>query len=221
MTTWPVVKTKKNQSMNKTITFDGADISPSKVICIGRNYADHISELGNETPSEPVIFLKPNSAVSHEIYAHPTVEIHYEGELSFVVIGGRIAGVGFGLDLTKRVVQKQLKSKGLPWERAKAFDHSSVFSDFVKIDGNIVDLRLALHINGELKQSSGYEMMLNSPESLLKEVSSFMTLVDGDVLMTGTPKGVGRINQGDFFEAKVLSKSQVIIESSWVVKNAR
>ena len=203
--------------MNKTITFDGADLSPSKVVCVGRNYADHISELGNETPSEPVIFIKPNSAVSHEIYTHKTHEIHYEGELSFVIMGGRIAGVGFGLDLTKRAIQTQLKEKGLPWERAKAFDHSAVFSEFVKVEGNTADLRLALHINGELRQSGGYELMLNKPESLIKEVSSFMTWVDGDVLMTGTPKGVGKVNKGDLFEAKVLSENRVLLECSWTV----
>lgn len=205
--------------MNKTITFNGSEISPSKVVCVGRNYADHICELGNETPTAPVIFVKPNSAVSHEIYYHETDEIHYEGELSFVIFDGRIAGVGFGLDLTKREIQSQLKSKGLPWERAKAFDYSAVFSDFVTVDDGLSGLCLELYINGELRQNGGYELMLNKPESLLKEVSSFMTLVDGDVLMTGTPKGVGKVNKGDLFEAKVLSKNRVMLESSWVVKS--
>ncbi|WP_154222971.1 fumarylacetoacetate hydrolase family protein [Marinicella rhabdoformis] len=203
--------------MSHKITFDGNLITPSKVVCVGRNYAEHISELGNEIPTEPVIFLKPNSSVSHEIYCHKNGEIHYEAELSFLIIDGRIAGVGFGLDLTKRLIQSKLKSKGLPWERAKAFDHAAVFSEFVKVDGNIADLHLELNINGELRQSGGCDMMLNKPESLLKEISTFMTLEDGDIIMTGTPKGVGVVREGDLFFGVVSDKNDVLLECKWRV----
>ncbi len=203
--------------MNKTITFNESEISPSKVVCVGRNYADHISELGNETPSEPVIFLKPNSAVSHEIYYHETDEIHYEAELSFLIKGGAIVAVGFGIDLTKRLIQSKLKTKGLPWERAKAFDHSAVFSEFVAVENGIEDLRLELYINGELRQQGGCDMMLYSPESLLKEINSFMTLVDGDIIMTGTPKGVGLVNKCDVLLGRVFDKNEKKIECNWQV----
>ena len=110
----------------KTIQLNNKAITPSKIVCIGRNYVEHIKELDNETPSEPVIFCKPNSAISDEIDLDKNDEIHYEGEICFVVMNNQLAGVGFGLDLTKREVQSKLKTKGLPWERAKAFDGSAV-----------------------------------------------------------------------------------------------
>ena len=203
-----------------------------KIICIGRNYSDHAKELGNSVPKKPLFFLKPDSAIlpKKQAFFYPefTKDIHYELELVIKInrlgkhIEERFAKdyykeLSIGLDLTARDLQQECKEKGLPWERAKAFDHSAVFSEFVKVEGNTADLRLALHINGELRQSGGYELMLNKPESLIKEVSSFMTWVDGDVLMTGTPKGVGKVNKGDLFEAKVLSENRVLLECSWTV----
>ena len=130
----------------KFISRDGQKIYPSKIVCIGRNYVDHIRELGNEVPKEPVIFLKPNSAINSGIYSSESDVIHFEGEMSFVVENGELAGIGFGLDLTKREVQTSLKARGLPWERAKAFDRSAVFSEFVGFDGDISQLRLELFI---------------------------------------------------------------------------
>ena len=200
------------------VRFDDRKVYPSKIICIGRNYVEHIEELGNEVPGEPVIFIKPNSAISHEIEYREDEIIHYEGEITFVVHSGELSGVGFGLDLTKREVQADLKSKGLPWERAKAFDKSAVFSDFVRFGGDIGALKMELHINGRLAQSGGCDLMLYKPEHILKEVKRFLSLEDGDLIMTGTPKGVGAIRVGDEFVGKILEGDGLVVEGSWVVK---
>lgn len=202
--------------MSNTINFNGKQLTPSKVVCVGRNYVDHIKELNNATPTEPVIFIKPNSAITSELKLHGHDEIHYEAELAFVVEGGQLIGVGLGLDLTKRQVQSKLKSNGLPWERAKAFDGSAVFSEFVIIPGSIEVLRLELSINDAVRQQGGCSMMLYQPHDLVDEVQSFLTLADDDVLLTGTPAGVGQINVGDTFVGRVYSGDQLMIEVSWV-----
>jgi 2-keto-4-pentenoate hydratase/2-oxohepta-3-ene-1,7-dioic acid hydratase in catechol pathway len=200
-----------------SITKNNKQLIPSKIICIGRNYVDHIKELNNETPTEPVIFMKPNSSVSDELRFNSKDAIHYEGEMCFMIQTGKLVAVGFGLDLTKREIQNKLKSKGLPWERAKAFDGSAVFSAFVEFEC-INDLRLELFINNKLIQSGGYDLMLYKPDEVYKEISSFMTLEDGDVIMTGTPKGVGKFNIGDVFLGKIFSKDKLLVEHTWTVK---
>ncbi len=202
----------------KSVRLDGNEIFPSKIVCIGRNYVDHIKELGNEIPTEPVIFLKPNSAISPDIHSSNSDVIHFEGEMTFVVIACELAAVGFGLDLTKRGIQSRLKDKGLPWERAKAFDGAAVFSEFVAFDGNITELRLELFINDQLVQEGGYVLMMNKPSDILKEVRGFLSFEDGDLIMTGTPKGVGRISAGDRFNGKIFEKEKLIVEGSWVVQ---
>lgn len=201
----------------KSIKLDGNDVYPSKIICAGRNFVDHIEELNNETPTEPVIFIKPNSSISSEIYFNTNDVIHFEGEISFLIRSGELFGVGFGLDLTKRDVQSDLKAKGLPWERAKSFDRSAVFSEFVSFDGNVNDIRMELYINGSLAQKADYELMLNKPNALLNEVSSFLSFEDNDLIMTGTPKGVGAIHTGDVFCGKIFQNERLIVDSSWVV----
>ena len=200
------------------ISLDGQWLTPSKIICIGRNYVEHINELGNEMPTEPVIFIKPNSAITDAMTFDPQEDIHYEAELTFVVQDGALSGVGIGLDLTKRAVQSQLKVKGLPWERAKSFDGSAVLSNFVSIPGRIEELSLELYINGELTQLATFDLMLHKPNDILAEVSAFMTCEEGDLIMTGTPKGVGRIQLGATFMARVLSNQQTILENTWKVK---
>ncbi|MDG1815031.1 MAG: fumarylacetoacetate hydrolase family protein [Glaciecola sp.] len=200
------------------IRVEGQSVTPSKIVCIGRNYVDHINELGNEMPTEPVIFIKPNSAITDTITFDLQEDIHYEAELTFVVQGGALSGVGIGLDLTKRAVQSQLKAKGLPWERAKAFDGSAVLSDFVTIPGRIEELSLELYINGELTQLATFDLMLHKPNDILAQVSTFMTCAEGDLIMTGTPKGVGSIRLGATFMARVLSNQHTILEHTWKVK---
>ena len=130
----------------------------------------------------------------------------------------KISAVGFGLDLTKRNVQTKLKKKGLPWERAKAFDGSALYSEFIPFSDKLETLRLELSINGELKQQGGYELMLFKPDVILQEVKRFFTMEDGDIIMTGTPSGVGAINAGDEFVGKVFSGDNLLVEHSWVVR---
>jgi len=201
-----------------SVKYDGVDIFPSKVVCIGRNYVEHIKELDNETPTEPVVFIKPNSAISHHVENSISEEIHYEGEICFIIQNSKISGIGFGLDLTKRNVQKELKAKGLPWERAKAFDKSAVFSEFVTCDDDYQSYKMELFIDNRLQQFANFELMINKPEALLTEVQSFLTLEDGDILMTGTPKGVGIINSGELFSAKIYKNEVLIIEQSWLIQ---
>jgi 2-keto-4-pentenoate hydratase/2-oxohepta-3-ene-1,7-dioic acid hydratase in catechol pathway len=202
----------------KSVSLDGKEIFPSKIICIGRNYVGHIKELGNEIPKEPVIFLKPNSAISTDIHSNESDEIHFEGEISIVVRSGELAAVGFGLDLTKRHLQSSLKAKGLPWERSKAFDGAAVFSDFVTFHGQVDDLRLELRINDRLVQQGSCDLMMYKPNDILAEVKSFLSLEDGDLIMTGTPAGVGPVHAGDRFSGKILENEALIVEGSWVVK---
>ena len=202
----------------KSISLDGKEIYPSKIVCIGQNYVEHIKELNNEVPEQPVIFIKPNSAISKEIHFDKDNLIHFEGEISFLIGSGKFKGVGFGLDFTKREVQTNLRGKGLPWERAKAFDGAAVFSEFVSFSGDIDDLRMELYINDDLVQSGGCESMINNPERLLSEAMGFLSFEDGDLLMTGTPKGVGPFHPGDRFIGKIFAKDKLIVAGSWVVK---
>lgn len=202
----------------KSIRLNGCKYHPSKIVCIGQNYVGHIKELGNEIPTQPVIFIKPNSAISDEIHTQKQTVIHYEAEICFVVMNGELAAVGFGLDLTKREVQTSLREKGLPWERSKAFDGSAVFSDFVRLSGGLVDLRLELHINGNLVQEGGFELMMNKPEAILAEAGSFLSFEEGDVIMTGTPKGVGPIQAGDRFIGRIFSADDLLVDAHWTVQ---
>ena len=200
----------------KSIKWQGKEIFPSKIICIGRNYVDHIRELGNEIPKEPVIFIKPNSAISADIYSGEADEIHFEGEISIIVSSGEAVAVGFGLDLTKRNLQSALKSRGLPWERSKAFDGAAVFSEFVTLEGQIDDLRLELYINDQLVQQGGCNLMMYKPEEIMTEVKDFLSLEDGDLIMTGTPAGVGPVHAGDRFSGKIFEQEHLLVEASWV-----
>ncbi|MCE2595645.1 fumarylacetoacetate hydrolase family protein [Motilimonas cestriensis] len=199
------------------VLVDGETVYPSKVVCIGRNYVAHIQELGNETPDNPVIFVKPNSAIARELCTSADDEVHYEAEITFAIQSGQLLAVGVGLDLTKRALQSSLKAKGLPWERAKAFDKSAVFSQFVPFKGDVSELRMELYINEQLIQLATYDLMIHKPADIVAEVSSFMTLNDSDLLMTGTPKGVGKLNVGDQFVGKIFQQKTLLVEHSWQV----
>ena len=202
----------------KSIAWDGKAVYPSKIVCIGRNYAEHIKEFDNEPDQDPVIFIKPNSAISDDIYSSASELIHYEGEITFLIASGELRGVGFGLDLTKRDLQYQLKDKGWPWERAKSFDRSAVFSNFVSFSGDVAGLRMELYINDVLVQFGGYDLMLSKPAQMLSQCKSFLTFEDGDLLMTGTPKGVGPVKSGDRYLGRIFDKDKLLVEGSWVVK---
>ncbi|MGE4462196.1 MAG: fumarylacetoacetate hydrolase family protein [Arcobacter sp.] len=203
--------------MNK-IFLDDIEIIPSKVVCIGRNYMDHINELNNEIPEDMVFFIKPNSAVSNRlVFPKNQNSCHYEAEISFLIEDDKISAVGFGLDLTLREVQSKLKAKGLPWERAKAFDGAAVFSKFISFDKDISKLEIELYINGELKQKGDYSLMINKPNEIINEAKTFLSFEDGDILMSGTPKGVGSFKVGDVFLGRILFDNKIILEEEFIV----
>jgi 2-keto-4-pentenoate hydratase/2-oxohepta-3-ene-1,7-dioic acid hydratase in catechol pathway len=200
-----------------TVSFLDQVIAPSKIVCIGRNYVEHIHELGNEVPDDMVVFVKPNSAISKELRTQHD-PIHYEAELCFLVENGQFIAVGIGLDLTKRDLQSKLKLKGLPWERAKGFDGSVVFSDFIPLTDAINQLSFELKINDSTTQQGNIGLMMYKPDIIKTEIQKFMSLVDGDIVMTGTPKGVGKVNQGDIFEARVLSEGNALVYQKWAAQ---
>ena len=199
-----------------SIIYNKECITPSKVICIGRNYVEHIKELNNETPDTMVVFNKPNSAITNTLQ-YFTPDTRFEGEICFLIKDKQIAGIGFGLDLTKANIQNKIKEKGWPWERAKAFDGSAVFGEFVKFNGKITDLKLELYINNTLTQFATYDLMIYKPKQILEEIQTFMNLEDGDIIMSGTPKGVGNYKVGDKFVGKIYCDDTLLIESCWSV----
>lgn len=204
----------------KTIQYKNQDQEVSKVVCIGRNYVAHIEELGNEIPSSMVVFNKPNSAISDTLY-YFSEHCRYEGEICFLIRDAKIDGIGFGLDLTHADIQNHLKSKSLPWERAKAFDHSAVLSEFVSLDVDISTLKMKLYINDKLVQFATYDLMMYKPDTMLSEIQSFMTLEDNDIIMSGTPKGVGNYSLGDKFVGQVFSGELLLLEKEWIVKSLK
>jgi 2-keto-4-pentenoate hydratase/2-oxohepta-3-ene-1,7-dioic acid hydratase in catechol pathway len=163
-----------------------------------------------------VIFNKPNSAISKKLYATRSEPLHYEGEICFMVRDSKLHALGFGLDLTRRELQSKLKAKGLPWERAKAFDGAACFSDFVTLgDIELASLSLQLEINGELRQHGGYDLMMHKPAQILAGIQEFMQLEDGDIIMTGTPRGVGQVQAGDQFMGKILADGRTLVSQAW------
>lgn len=200
----------------KTVNANGHSLQPTKILCVGRNYRAHIEELGNEVPNSMVVFNKPNSAISDTLRSDiDNQPLHYESELAFTVKGGNLHSVGFGLDLTKRGLQSALKAKGLPWERAKAFDGAALFSAFVTLPNAIDGLSLQLDVDGELRQAGGTNLMIYSPVQIIRELKTFTTLEDGDIIMTGTPAGVGEITSGQYFEGKVLLAGKTLVSANW------
>lgn len=187
-----------------------------KIICIGRNYADHAKELKNDIPKEPLFFLKPDSAIlpAHNPFFIPewTNDLHYEVELIVKIcrLGKYIepkfaptyyTEVGLGIDFTARDLQDECKSKGLPWEKAKAFDGSAVvskkFIPLAELGGDISALTFRLEKNGEVVQTGHTSDMIFHVDHLIAHVSKYMTLKIGDLLFTGTPSGVGQVRIDD------------------------
>lgn len=191
-----------------------------KIVCVGRNYADHAKELNNPIPTEPMLFIKPaTSAVELESpFSIPQMlgSVHFETEMS-ILIGNTlchaseaeaqqaIAGIGLGLDLTLRDVQDNLKAKGHPWEKAKGFDGACPLSAFVEpaLVPDLQDVSIRLRVNGEVRQDGNSSHMLNKVVSLISYMSQFFTLQPGDVVLTGTPAGVGPIENGDRLEVEL------------------
>jgi 2-keto-4-pentenoate hydratase/2-oxohepta-3-ene-1,7-dioic acid hydratase in catechol pathway len=200
-----------------SVIFKEKKLFPSKIVCVGRNYVEHIEELGNEIPDNIVFFNKPNSSISKD-FRYISENVRFEGEISFLILNSKIAGVGFGFDLTDAEIQNYLKSKGLPWERAKAFNGSALFTDFIPIeDDEVKRLSFKLFQNGELVQYAYYQLMIYKPNTILNEIKKFMSLEDGDIIMSGTPKGVGYYNIGDIFKVELSLNDEVVIKKDWKV----
>lgn len=212
----------------RSVTGSNQQFSIGKIVCLARNYAEHARELGNETPAAPVLFMKPASSVisDGEAVRIPAYsqECHYEVELA-VLIGKRcraasaenaleyVAGYGVGIDMTLRDVQNGLKAKGLPWEIAKGFDTSCPLSDFVPA-GSVADphaLNLKLAVNGQLRQDGWSSDMINRISQVVAHISAIFTLEPGDVILTGTPAGVGQVRAGDVMTAEIVSVGRLTI----------
>lgn len=194
-----------------------------KIICIGRNYADHIAELNNEKPEEPVIFMKPDSSIlrKNKPFFIPdfSSDLHHEVELVLKIdqVGKNISSkfasryyssVGLGIDFTARDLQNKLKDKGLPWEKAKAFDYSAVISShFIPIEQlptNQIEFRL--DINGTTRQSGNSALMIFPFDELIANISKYFTLKTGDLIYTGTPAGVGPVKINDRLQGYIGNK---------------
>ena len=185
-----------------------------KIICVGRNYAAHAKELNNAVEEEPVIFLKPDTSLlsnNQDFYLPDfSTDIHYEAEVVVKInkpgkhIDEKFAhryydAVSVGVDFTARDLQAMLKAKGLPWERAKAFDGSAIIGSFLPLAdvGNISDLNFSMSLNGQKVQSANTSEMVFSVDKVIAFVSRFITLKTGDLIYTGTPQGVGKVSVGD------------------------
>ncbi len=198
------------------ICWEGKDLAPSKIVCIGRNYVEHIAELGNAVPDELVVFNKPNSSISESLRSYDQEPLHFETELCFLVRHGDLVAAAVGLDLTKRKLQSKLKKKALPWERAKAFNGAALFTEFKSIDSDAVPtLSFSLTIDGRLQQSANTERMMYKPEIIKELVTEFMHLQDNDIVMTGTPKGVGQVKAGSLYHVQLFARQKLLIERSW------
>ncbi len=201
-----------------------------KIICIGRNYADHISELNNERPDDPVIFMKPDTAILPKktpfVIPEFSKDVHHEVEVLVKIckVGKYISPkfahkyydeIGLGIDFTARDLQTMLKEKGLPWEKAKAFDHSAIIGDFLPKNNfsSLENINFELRKNSEIVQKGSTSMMLWNIDEIVSYVSQFFTLKKGDIIFTGTPKGVAAVTENDilegFLESKLMFKIQV------------
>ena len=200
-----------------------------KMFCIGRNYAEHAKELGNLVPEEPVIFMKPKSALlqSHTPFYYPefTNELHYECELVLRICkNGKYIQEGFaskyydaitvGIDFTARDLQNELKSKGLPWEKAKAWDNSAVVGKWLPIADikNKKEISFSLNKNREQVQKGHSGDMIHNFDVIISHISSYFSLNIGDLIFTGTPKGVGEVVVGDELEGFIGDESLFTLE---------
>ena len=192
-----------------------------KIICIGRNYAAHAKELKNDLPTEPVFFMKPDTALLKEkdFYLPDfTKDLHHEIELVVKICkpGKHIEEqfahkyyeeIGLGIDFTARDIQNQVKEKGLPWEKAKAFDNSAPIGNFIhKSKLDLVNIDFSLKVNGQLKQIGNSKDLIFSFDKIIAFVSNFVSLKTGDLIYTGTPEGVGQVKIGDVLEGYIASE---------------
>ena len=186
----------------------------NQVYCVGRNYAAHAKEMGADDRKPPFFFTKPSYSIitGDVIYPPNTEDLQYEVEL-VLAVGEDMSIFGFavGVDLTRRDLQGQAKKDGKPWFRGKSFVGSAPISRIIPIEGleELSGLELRLMVNGELRQSGSCADMIWLPEELLCEMAADVPLKQGDIIFTGTPEGVGKINTGDFIEASILNKIEL------------
>ena len=201
-----------------SVVFNGQSVRPGKVVCVGKNYAAHIEEMASVPAEKMIVFMKPATSIGTELFAALDEPLHYEGEICLLMQGGQVAGVGFGLDLTKRETQSKLKAAGLPWERSKAFTGSALFSEFVTAPKDLSQLGVELTVDDELRQKGDVSLMLYPPEVILTELKQFLVLEDYDIVMTGTPAGVGAVQSGEHFFGRVLYGVHELVSGDWVAQ---
>ncbi|MFS6937278.1 fumarylacetoacetate hydrolase family protein [Neisseria animaloris] len=204
-------------------------VDVNNIYCIGRNYVDHIAELKNGMPAEPVVFMKPNNSILHSgstirlpVYSY---SVHYESELVLLIgkdsdgldyddLTEIIAGYGVGLDLTARDVQSRLKEKGLPWTKAKGFRGAACVSEFIEPDKlrNPNNCKFTFKVNGKIRQCGETSHMIYPLPEILKELAETYGLCKGDVVFTGTPAGVGELHTGDKLELDLAETVQAFFD---------
>jgi acylpyruvate hydrolase len=184
-----------------------------KIVCIGRNYAEHAKELNNPIPTEPLFFIKPDSAVLRNHYeAEIFVKIHKKGKnIEEKHAPNYYKEIGIGIDITARDIQQKCKESGLPWEKAKGFDGSAPMSKTLPLSDfvNVNAINFELHINGTVVQQGFTGDMIFNVNQIIAEASKFFMFKIGDVVFTGTPKGVGKLNIGDRLEAYIEGKKMM------------
>ena len=201
-----------------SVVFEGQSVRPGKVVCVGKNYAAHIEEMASVPAENMIVFMKPATSIGTKLFAALDEPLHYEGEICLLMHGAEVAGVGFGLDLTKRDTQAKLKAAGLPWERSKAFTSSALFSEFVAAPKDLSQLGVELVVDHDVRQKGDVNLMLYPPGVILKELNQFLVLEDFDIVMTGTPEGVGAIQAGERFCGRVFHGEQELVSAEWLAQ---
>jgi acylpyruvate hydrolase len=216
----------------KSVILRGKDIfyTVGKIVCLGQNYADHAKEMKFEVPTSPVFFFKPPSAIIHEggqiILPVISNDVHHEVEMTILIGEGgnnihrsaalkHVAGYGIGLDMTMRDIQNEAKKKGLPWALAKGFDTSAPVSEFIPAEtvGDPGSLNVQLLINGKVRQTSSTSKFVFPVDKVISYISQFITFEPGDIIFTGTPEGVSRVEHGDKLEASLHSAQGTVLAS--------
>ena len=200
------------------VVFRRQSARPGKVICVGKNYAAHIEEMASVPAENMVVFMKPATSIGNELFAALDEPLHYESEIFLLMQGGEVVGVGFSLDLTKRDTQAKLKAAGLPRERSKAFTGSALFSEFVTAPQDHTQLGVELVIDDAVRQKGYASLMLYPPGVILEELNQFLVLEDFDIVMTGTPAGVGAVQAGERFCGRVLHGEQELVSAEWLAQ---
>jgi len=216
--------------MKKVFTQDKQQsFEVGKIVCVGRNYMDHIKELGHQAEEKPVLFLKPTSAMiySGEQVVYPSFSSNLHHEIELVLLIGKqlsnasledaeegIIGYGIGLDMTLRDLQNQAKEKGNPWTVAKCFDTSAVISDFILKEQYILNFEevISLQVNGQVRQKESLKSMMFKPAELVSYISSRMMLEPGDLIYTGTPAGVSGLQRGDKLVGEITNVAKIETE---------